>query len=51
MIFINFFSAAYVDEQLKAIPISNNELAGNKIFETPIIIVPGKFNSGSQRNL
>ncbi|GFS18854.1 protein O-linked-mannose beta-1,2-N-acetylglucosaminyltransferase 1 [Elysia marginata] len=39
--YTEFCNPAYVDEHLKAIPISNNELAGNKIFETPIIIVPG----------
>lgn len=39
--YTEFCNPAYVDEHLKAIPISNNELSGNKIFETPIIIVPG----------
>ncbi|GFO23160.1 protein o-linked-mannose beta-1,2-n-acetylglucosaminyltransferase 1-like [Plakobranchus ocellatus] len=39
--YTEFCNPAYVDEQLKAIPISNTDLSGNKIFQTPIIIVPG----------
>lgn len=39
--YMDFCDPAHVDDELKAIPIASKDLKGHKIFEVPVIIVPG----------